>query len=110
LSRGTSPPGEDTSCGGRHSLEGTGEEGPKGIPRTSEEREVVETFQVVFRGRNYTRVAISVEYGPYALMDVFLSLADCFKECGDMGRWGPELFEGTTKYLKSPVKIYRLEE
>ena len=70
----------------------------------------METFQVVFRGRNYMRVTISGEFGPYAVMDVFLSLAECFKECGDMGRWGPEVFEGSTKYLKSPVKIYRLEE
>jgi len=70
----------------------------------------METFQVVFRGQNLMRITISHKYGPYVVMDVFLSLADCFKECGDMGRWGPEVFEGSTKYLKSPVKIYRVEE
>jgi len=70
----------------------------------------MEVFQVVFRGRNYMRVAISLEYGPYAVMDVFLALANCWKECGDVRRWGPEIFEGSTKYLKGPIKIYRIEE
>ena len=70
----------------------------------------MEVFQVVFRGRNYMRVAISLEYGPYAVMDVFLALANCWKECGDVGRWGPEFFEGSTKYLKDPIKIYRVED
>jgi hypothetical protein len=70
----------------------------------------MEVFQVVFRGRHYMRVAISLEYGPYAVMDVFLALADCWKECGDVGRWGPETFETTTTMYKSPIKIYRIDE
>lgn len=70
----------------------------------------METFQVVFRGQNLMRISISQKYGPYAVVDCFLTLTDCFEECASLGRWGPDYFEGTSIMYKSPIKIYRVHE
>jgi hypothetical protein len=70
----------------------------------------METFQVVYRGQNLMRITISQKYGPYAVVDCFMSLTRCWEECASVGRWGPESFETTTTMYKSPIKIYRVDE
>ena len=70
----------------------------------------MEVYQVIYRKRNYMRVAISGEFGPYAVMDVFLALAKCWKECGTVGILFPETFEATTETFKNDFKVYRIEQ
>jgi len=70
----------------------------------------METFQVVFRGQNLMRISISQKYGPYAVVDCFMTLVDCFKECAKVGHWGPNYFETTSLMYNSPIKIYRVRE
>jgi len=70
----------------------------------------METYQVVYKGRNYMRIAISGEYGPYFTYDVFTTLAALWKECGTMGIIFPESFETTTETFKNSFKIYRVHE
>ena len=69
----------------------------------------METYQIVYRGRNYMRVAISGEFGPYAVYECFATLASLWKECGTVGILFPEAFETTTETFKNSFKLYRVE-
>ncbi len=70
----------------------------------------MEVYQVVYKGKNYMRIAISGELGPFAVHDCFVTLASLWKECGTMGILFPETFETTTETFKRNFKLYRIEQ